>query len=90
MLNIRQQFAEVYDVMLNLSKSKPLFVGRSDSRSCVHVARVEFIGSVIELVNHDKHLVNVIGQNCSIHQTQYCLSAFNGKVNMVKSQTHRL
>ena len=84
-LNICHQFAEVYDVMLNLSKCKLLFFGRLDTRSCVHVPHVEFIGSVIELVKHDKHLGNVIGQNCSMHQIQDCLSTFNGKVNTVKS-----
>ena len=85
MLNICHQFAEAYDVMFNSSRSKVLFAGRSDSRSCVHVLRVEFNGSVIKLVKHDKHLINVIGQNCSIHQIRDCLSAFNSKVNMVKS-----
>jgi len=58
---------------------------RSDSRSCVHVPHFEFTSSVIELVKHDEHLDNAIGQNCSMHQIQDCLSAFSGKVNMVKS-----
>ena len=85
MLNICYQFAEAYDVMFNSSKSKPLFFGRSDySRSCVHVPHVEFNGSVIELIKHDKHLGNLIGQNCAIHLIQDCLSAFDDKVNMVR------
>ena len=70
---------------LNYIQSKLLFFGRSDSRSCVHVPHVEFNGSVIELVKHNKHLGNVIGQNSSMHQIQDCLSAFSGKVNMVIS-----
>ena len=65
-LNICHQYAEAYDVMFNSSKSKLLFFGRSDSRSCVHVP--DIIGSVKELVKHDKHIGNVIGQNCSMHQ----------------------
>jgi len=87
MLNICHQFAEAYDddVMFNSSKSKLLFFGRSDSRSRVHVPHLEFNHCVIELVKYDKHLGNVIGQNCSKHQIQDCLSAFNGKVNMVIS-----
>jgi len=68
------QFAEAYDVMFNSSKNKLLFIGRSDSRSYVHVPHVEFNGSIIELVKHDKHLGNIIGQNCSMHQVHYCLS----------------
>ena len=59
-----------------------------DSRSCLHVPHVEFNGSVIMLlVKHDKRLGSVIGQNCSMHQIQDCLSAFkfNDKVNVVKS-----
>ena len=71
--------------MFNSSKSKLLFFDRSDSRCCVRVPHVEFNVSVIELVKHNKHLGNVIGQNSSMHQIQDCLSAFNGKVNMVKS-----
>ena len=83
MLNICNQFAEAYDVLFNSSKSKLLYFGRSDSRP--RVSPVEFNGSVIELVKHDKHLGNIIGQNCTMHQIQDCLNAFNGKVNMVKS-----
>jgi len=85
MLNLCDRFAEAYDVTFNSSKRKPLLFGRSDSRSCVHVPHITFNGSVIELVKHDKHLDNVIGQNCSMHQIQDGLDAFNGKVNMVKS-----
>ena len=77
MLNICHQFAEAYDFMFNSSKSKLLFFGRLESRSCVCVPHVEFNGSVIELV--------VIGQVHSMDQIQDCLSAFSGKVNMVKS-----
>ena len=85
MLNICHQFAEVYHIMFNSSKSKLLFFGRSDSRSCVHVPHFEFTSSVIELVKHDEHLDNAIGQNCSMHQIQNRLCDFNGKINMVKS-----
>ena len=48
MLNICHQFAEAYDVMFNSSKRKLLFLGRSDSRSCVHVLHVEVNDSLIE------------------------------------------
>ena len=71
--------------MFNSSKSKLLFFGRSDSRSWVHVPHVEFNDSVIELGKHYKHLDNVIGQNCYMDRLQDCLSALNGKVNMVNS-----
>jgi len=52
MLNICHQFVDTYCVVFNSSKSKPLFFGRSDSRSYVHVPHVEFNGSVIEVVQH--------------------------------------
>ena len=85
-LNICHQFAQAYDVMFNSSKNKFLFFGRSDSRSCVHIPHVEFNGSVIELIKHNKHLDNVIGTKLFyISDIKDCLSAFNGKVNMVKS-----
>jgi len=60
--------------MFNSSQNKLLLFGRSNSRSCVHVPHVEFNDYVIALVKHDKHLGNVIGQNCSMHQIQDCWS----------------
>jgi len=78
-------FAEAYDVMFNSSKSKLLFFGRSDSRSCLDEPYGEFKGSIIELVKHDKHIGNAIRQNISMHQIHICLGALNDKVNMHKS-----
>ena len=86
MLNICYQFSKAYDVIFNSTKCKLLCFGRSDFRSCVHVPHVEFNGSVIELIKHNKHLDNVIGTKLFyISDIKDCLSAFNGKVNMVKS-----
>jgi len=64
------------ELLSRLSGAKP---------SYVHVPHVEFNGSVIELVKNDKHLVNVIRHNCSVHQIQDYWSAFNGKINITKS-----
>ena len=82
-LKICHQFADEYDVLFNSAKSKLLYFGRSDSRSSV--SPVEFNGSLIEVVNYEKHLGNVIGQNSIMYQIQDCLQAFNCKVNMIKS-----
>ena len=52
-------------------KASHYFFRRSDSRSCVRVPHIKFNGSVIELVKRDKHIDNVVGQNCSMHQIQH-------------------
>ena len=71
---------------LNSSKSKVLFFGRSFDRPSV--SPIKFIDNVMELVSHETHLGNMIGQNCNIIQLHYGINEFNVKVNMINSHFH--
>ncbi len=86
MLDICQNFAEAYDVLFNASKSRLLYF--SKAKSLPDISPITFNGSVIEVVKHEKHLGNIIGQNCSKDQLQDCIYSFQGKVNMVKTHFH--
>ncbi len=83
MLDICRKFAVSFDVLFNSSKSKLLYFGQAASRPTI--SPVKFMGSVIELVSHDKHLGNLIGQDCNKPQIFDAINTFNGKVNMIMS-----
>ena len=88
MLDICKHFAESYDVLFNSSKSKLLYYGHVESKPVV--SPIEFNGSIIDLVKHEKHLGNIIGQNNLKPMVQDCIHTFNGRVNMVKSHFHHI
>ena len=88
MLNICTDFAESYDVLFNSTKSKLLYYGHVESKPVV--SPIEFNGSIIDLVKHEKHLGNIIGQNNLKPMVQDCIHTFNGRVNMVKSHFHHI
>ena len=83
LLDICSQFATEYDVLFNSSKSKLLYFGPSGRRPTV--SPVKFMGTTIELVPHEKHLGNIIGQHCTKYQIDDCTNTFKGKVNMIKT-----
>ena len=82
-LDICQVFADEYDVLFNSAKSKFLFFSKAVDRPVV--CPIYFMGDIIELVSHEKHLGNIIGQNCDKYQIQSSINDFFSKVNMVSS-----
>ncbi len=46
---------------------------------------VSFMGAPIELVTHDKHLGNIVGQNSNKILVDDAINVFHSKVNMVAS-----
>jgi len=88
MLKICSDFAYEYNVIFNSSKSKLLFFGNVRHRPAV--SPITFCGSTIELVSHDKHLGNVIGQDSCKIQIQQNINEFNRKVNMVNTHFHHV
>ncbi len=83
MLDICQVFADEYNVLFNSAKSKLLFFGKALDRPTI--SPIHFMGDIIELVSHEKHLGNIIGQNCDKYQIQNSINEFFSKVNMVSS-----
>ena len=86
MLDVCRQFSDDYDVKFNSSKSKLLVFGRSVDR--LTVSPIKFMDNVIELVPHESHLGNMIGQNCNRIQLHTSINEFNAKVNMINSHFH--
>ena len=88
MLDVCKQFADEYDVLFNSSKSKLMFFGSSSDRP--EVTPILFMDNVIELVSHEKHLGDVIGQNCTKIQIHGSINEFNGKTNMINAHFHHI
>jgi hypothetical protein len=79
---LQQIFATSYDVLFNVSKSKLLYCGQAVSRPTL--SSVSFTGVTIELVSQEKHLGNVIGQNCVKFKIEDCINIFTGRTNMIR------
>jgi len=88
MLSICTEYASEYDVVFNSSKSKLLYFGACGDKP--PVSPVKFMGNIIELVSHDKHLGNIIGQNCGKVKIHESINEFNRKVNMVNTHFRRV
>ena len=86
MLDICQSFADSFNVLFNSSKSKLLYFGRPEMRPSV--SPVMFNGSMMELVESEKHLGHVFGQNSVKDQIQSSVNTFTAKANMVMSHFH--
>ncbi len=78
MLDICKSFAESYDVLFNSSKTKMLLFGNHDEKPTV-----TFMGEPIDIVDHEKHLGNIIGSKKQ--QIHDCICTFNSKLNMIYS-----
>ena len=83
MLDICSKYATSYNVLFNASKSKLLYFGQAASRPTL--SPVNFMGATIELVSHEKHLGNVIGQNCIKYKIEDCINIFTGRTNMIRT-----
>lgn len=79
LLNICSEYALEYNVLFNSSKSKLIVYNQSSE------PRVEFMGGVIDVVNHEKHLGNVIGNLTQRDIISRITNDFLTRVNMVKS-----
>jgi len=88
MLKTCGAFSKEYDVLFNPDKTKLLFFGKQEDKP--ENASVEFMDNIIVIVDNDKHLGNVIGQNYNKLQIQEAINEFNSKVNMVNSHFHNV
>jgi len=81
MLNVCETFANEYNVLFNSAKSKLLLFENYH----VNIPVINFMGGVLNVVDHDKHLGNIIGYHSQEAQIKKCINEFLGKCNMVIS-----
>ena len=83
MLQICNEYAKEFNVLLNPTKSKMIVYNNQHSASVK--PNVTFMDGSIEVVNHDKHLGHYIG-NISQHDIiSHIINDFRVRVNMVKT-----
>ena len=87
LLDICQVYALEYNVMFNPAKSK--LIAYSHNKQVLH-PEVEFMGSTIEVVLHDKHSGNYIGHLNQSDIVSKITNDFLTRVNMVKHHFKRI
>ncbi len=84
LLNICCSYALEYNVKFNPTKSKLIMYTCNNNNNVLFNPRVEFMGGVIDVVQHDKHLGNLIGHLSQNDIVSRMTNDFLSRVNMVK------